>query len=124
MLIRAQPDELSHYAAELARALLHCRVPEWADAEPDTPADALPAEQRLRGMVRGRLCCAPVCAVTKVVGIDGRACFSGSLLQHSSCFNVLQQLRTNRMRSSVLQDCFSFPWYSCCSVAVAVRGCI
>jgi hypothetical protein len=32
-LIRCRPDELGPSAAELSRALLYCRVPEWAQVE-------------------------------------------------------------------------------------------
>lgn len=51
VLIRAAPDELPHYAPELARCLLHCRVPECVDVEEGSPANGLPAEQRLSSMV-------------------------------------------------------------------------
>ena len=34
LLVRAAPDELASMSAELVRSLLHCRVPEWAEAEP------------------------------------------------------------------------------------------
>ena len=34
VLVRAScPDELTLVASELVRALMHCRVPEWAEAE-------------------------------------------------------------------------------------------
>ena len=31
--VRAAPDELPGAAAELSRALLYCRVPDWAEVE-------------------------------------------------------------------------------------------
>jgi hypothetical protein len=37
VLVRAAPDELPVVAPELSRALLHCRVPEWAEPDPGTP---------------------------------------------------------------------------------------
>lgn len=33
VLIRAAPSELRGAAQELVRALLHCRIPEWAEEE-------------------------------------------------------------------------------------------
>ena len=33
VLVRARPWELGQAAPELVRALMHCRVPEWAEAE-------------------------------------------------------------------------------------------
>jgi telomere length regulation protein len=33
VLIRSCPDELGPSAHELSRALLYCRVPEWAEVE-------------------------------------------------------------------------------------------
>ncbi len=36
LLVRARPDELDGCANEITRALLHCRVPEWAEQDPDT----------------------------------------------------------------------------------------
>lgn len=33
VLLRARPSELVLVAADLVRALMHCRVPEWAEAE-------------------------------------------------------------------------------------------
>eukprot|EP00798_Chlamydomonas_sp_ICE-L_P014086 gene14086-20038_t len=32
-MVRAAPDELALMAPELARSLLHCRTPEWAETE-------------------------------------------------------------------------------------------
>lgn len=49
-LIRAAPDELTHYAVPLARALLFARVPEWADEESPAGEDPL-EEQRFRSLV-------------------------------------------------------------------------
>jgi hypothetical protein len=49
VLLRAAPDELAHAAPELLRALLFCRVPEWAEAEAGRPEDR-PEAQRLRGL--------------------------------------------------------------------------
>ncbi|GBF95877.1 hypothetical protein Rsub_08468 [Raphidocelis subcapitata] len=40
VLLRAAPDELPAYAPELARCLLHCRVPDWADREAEAAAAA------------------------------------------------------------------------------------
>jgi len=50
-LVRAAPDELRHHAPELARALVHCRVPEWVEVEAGTPEADLPDERRLRSLV-------------------------------------------------------------------------
>jgi hypothetical protein len=44
VLVRAQPDELAVVAPELARALLHCRVPVWAGTP--TPLQAAAASQQ------------------------------------------------------------------------------
>jgi telomere length regulation protein len=33
VLVRACPDELEGVAPELVRALMHCRLPEWVQAE-------------------------------------------------------------------------------------------
>ena len=33
MKVRAAPHELRHAAPELVRSLMHCRLPEWAEAE-------------------------------------------------------------------------------------------
>ena len=33
VLLRACPDELEQVAPELVRALMHCRLPDWAEAE-------------------------------------------------------------------------------------------
>jgi telomere length regulation protein len=42
--VRAEPDELAVIAPELARSLLHCRVPVWA--APDNAAAASPGQQQ------------------------------------------------------------------------------
>ena len=49
VLIRAAPDELPAFAPELARSLLHCRLPGWADAEASSP-EAKPQAQRGRAL--------------------------------------------------------------------------
>ncbi len=33
VLLRANPKELPMLAPEMVRALMHCRIPEWAEAE-------------------------------------------------------------------------------------------
>lgn len=45
-LIRAAPAELATYGAELARSLLHSRIPEWADSE-EEKEDRKPSRLRL-----------------------------------------------------------------------------
>ncbi len=49
VLVRANPEELLTFAPELARSLLHCRAPDWAEAEAGSPADA-PEAQRSRAL--------------------------------------------------------------------------
>ncbi len=50
VLLRAAPEELAHAAPELLRALLFCRVPEWAEAEPGTRPEERPEARRLRSV--------------------------------------------------------------------------
>ncbi|GAX82969.1 hypothetical protein CEUSTIGMA_g10396.t1 [Chlamydomonas eustigma] len=50
VLVRACPDELEEVAPELVRALMHCRPPEWAQAEAKSPENS-PETQRLRCLV-------------------------------------------------------------------------
>lgn len=49
-LVRAAPDELSHYAQPLARALLYSKVPGWADEETKPGEDPIDS-QRFRSLV-------------------------------------------------------------------------
>lgn len=44
------PDELPHYAPELVRSLLHCRVPEWAQTDPGDGGPP-PEERRKEALV-------------------------------------------------------------------------
>lgn len=60
VLLRATPDELRQAAPELLRALLFCRVPEWADAGAPKPEDRREA-QRLRS-ISALLAAAPAAA--------------------------------------------------------------
>ncbi|KAL6757602.1 hypothetical protein V8C86DRAFT_3135239 [Haematococcus lacustris] len=61
LVIRAAPDELGHAAHELARALLHCRVPEWGlEGEPGRP-EVAPSLQRVRALA-ALLATAPLAA--------------------------------------------------------------
>lgn len=45
VLVRAEPDELPVVAPELARALVHCKVPLWADSPASAAAAATPSQQ-------------------------------------------------------------------------------
>jgi hypothetical protein len=51
VLIRAAPDELPLHAEPLARALLHTRVPAWADEETPAGSNEPMEERRFRSLV-------------------------------------------------------------------------
>jgi len=84
-LIAAAPDELNHYAGEMARALLYTRVPEWADVE---PGDVKPSDQRVGSLV------ALLVAAPQAAGAALLPHFTGSHLDTGQRLLVLDAMGT------------------------------
>jgi hypothetical protein len=88
---QAEPDELQHHAPELARALLHLRVPDWADDEATTPEDK-PKNQQFRWDASDRHCNRLQCSFSCSFSIlhvsgqteDGLPCLRTSPITKSS----------------------------------------
>ncbi|KAK9822493.1 hypothetical protein WJX81_003452 [Elliptochloris bilobata] len=87
-LIEAEPVELSHYAGELARALLYTRAPDWAEREAERDEDR-PETQRL-GATVALLSAAPAPAGATLVD----QAFSPHLDLHQRLF-ILESLASS-----------------------------
>lgn len=122
LLVRARPDELEVHAAELARALLHCRVPEWA--EPDEGTRCARCEGSLHELARtpprnGEHAGAPWRCHCAVVPLPVRPLHYPPLLRPSRASHcVAVDLRTRRRRARCVpfsQSVCVPPWFQHCS---------